>query len=56
MGREKEVQIYKEQAKHDAAARDGQTCIYCNSVIPYGDEIFGYPGVCYACYGSVKSD
>ncbi len=38
MGREKDRLLEREEARYAAAKRDGHTCAYCGSVIPYGTD------------------
>lgn len=56
MGREKEKQILDDEARAAAAKREGKRCIYCGSVIPFGQEVYGQNGVCGSCSTSVGGD
>jgi len=53
MGQEKHAIEMREQARYDAARRDGRRCPYCNNVIPYGQER-GPNRECPACVGALK--
>ncbi len=56
MGREKDALLKAEEGRYAAAERDGRLCGYCHSVIPYGDEVPGEPGVCPRCSHILSKD
>ena len=56
MGRDKEEQLKNEQAAFEAAQRENRRCIYCDGVIPFGENPEGQEKICGSCYNSVKSD
>ena len=55
MGREKDRLLEREEALYTVAKRDGRTCAYCGSVIPYGTDQ-GAHGECPACVGALRDD
>ena len=55
MGRDKQDQIERTEAQHEAAKRDGRRCPYCSAVIPHGTNL-GQHGECPACVGALKDD
>ena len=54
MGREKEEQIEREEARRRQAESDGRRCDYCGAVIPYGTD--RQSGACPACVGAMRDD
>ena len=53
MGQEKRQMMEREQARHDAAERDGRKCPYCGAVVPYGTN-FGPHGEGPECVGALR--
>ena len=51
MGREKDEEIEREEARDNAAERGGRTCAFCPAVISHGTDP-GPNGECPACIGA----
>ena len=55
VGTEKEAMLEREEARQEAAERDGHGCPYCGGTIPYGTDQ-GESGECPACVGALRDD